>query len=182
MRSETIIAVVCLFTGIAFTGSTAQSIEQPAGRRHVIVANEGKEGFATQTKEPTNKNFTTWAISYSRSSGLRSAGRSFSLDSNGNLKKQIQNNKTEARVLAEDLQEISKLLQKLNLVRAKTKTAKGHRIYDFPHWHFTIELDGKRFFMEGFASYDENFVVLTKNQKQAYAKLNAKLIEVSAAR
>lgn len=124
----------------------------------------------------------TWEISSSAFLSLREGGRSFSLDSKGNLVKRRKNIETKEMVKAEALVEIVGLLQELNLSRTITKTVKGKRIYDYPYWNFTIVLDGKDFLMEGLSFGDAKFTVLTEKQKQTFAKLKEKLSEVGAVR
>lgn len=124
----------------------------------------------------------TWAINYSRFISLREGGRSFSLESQGNLEKRTKNSKTNETVAEADLQEIVKLLAELNLPRTKTKTVKGKKIYDYPYWSFTIEIDGKSYLMEGLSFDDAKFVVLTAKQKGIFAKLKENLNQVGAVR
>ena len=183
MRNKMMLWVISLSASIVLAGQMgAQSVERPVYRTPLISTHERKGPTATEVQKLSDPNFTNWRINYSRFSGLRSGGRSFSLDNKGNLVKRIQTTKTETNVAAEDLEEIVNLVRKLNLLRARTKTVKGWRIYDYPYWSFTIELDGKRFFMEGFSSHDENSVVLTKRQKQTFLRLNEKLADVGATR
>jgi hypothetical protein len=140
-------------------------------------------GFSmAEAQKTSDKKIKTWAIYYSRFISLREGGRSFSLDGRGNLEKSSKKGETKETLVEADLQEIVKLLQELNLPGTKTKTVKGKKIYDYPYWSFTIELNGKSFLMEGFSFNDAKFLVLTKKQEQIFAKLNKKMEEVGAVR
>ena len=183
MRSKTIIAVICLLLGIAFTRSTAaQSNFRQAGPAYIKVAVEGNGRLTTEDRKPAGTPLENWSIHSSAFLGLREGGRSFSLDSRGGLEKRSKNHETKTTVHAADLQEIAKLIQELNLPRAKTRSVRGKKIYDFPYWNFTISLNGKSFLMEGFSFYDAKFVVMTKNRRKAFSKLKDKLIQVGAER
>ena len=138
--------------------------------------------FTVEAQKLPGNTFRTWEISSSAFLSLREGGKSFSLDSKGNLVKRRKNNETKEIVQGEFLQEIVRLLDELNLSRTMTKTVKGKRIHDYPYWNFTIVLDGRGFLMEGFSFYDAKYSVLTEKRKQTFAKLKEKLSEVGAGR
>jgi len=182
MRSKTIIAVMCLLAGTAFIGSIkAQSNLLQSGRDDVEVVSEGNERPGQHSK-PAGTPVASWSIHSSAFLSLREGGRSFSLDSRGNLERRTKNLETKRTVQTADLQEIAKLIQELNLPRAKTKLVRGRRIYDFPYASLTISLNGKSFLMEGSSFYDAKFVVITKARQQTFSKLKDKLTEVGAER
>ena len=139
-------------------------------------------GVTLAEAQKSSVKIKTWAINYSRFISLREGGRSFSIDGQGNLETRSKNSKTNETVAEGDLQEIVKLLAELNLPRTKTKTVKGKKIYDYPYWSFTIELNGKSYLIEGLSFDDAKFGVLTAKQKQIFAKLNEKLEKIGAVR
>lgn len=138
--------------------------------------------FTAEAQKLSAKEFKTWTIHSSAFLSLREGGRSFSLDCEGNLEKRSKTGGTKEKLEPSYLQQIVKLLQELDLSQTKTKTVKGKGINDWPYWNFTIDLDGKSFLMEGLSFYDADFRVLTKKEKQIFAQLKEKLMEVGAAR
>lgn len=135
-----------------------------------------------QAQQSAGKKIKTWSISSWAFISLREGSRNFSLDSEGNLKKQSRSGETTATVDGADLQEIGDLLQALELLRTKTRIVKGAQVYDYPYWDFTITLDGKSYLMEGFSFNDQRFVVLSAKQKEAFLKLKEKLDQIGAKR
>ena len=121
------------------------------------------------------KDFETWSIHSSAFISLREGGKSFSLNSKGDLQRRSKNIETRGTVEAADLQEITNLIQNLNLPRTRTRTVKGKKIYDYPYWSFTILLDGKSFPVEGFSFADAKFLVLTATQRKTLDQLKLKL-------
>lgn len=138
--------------------------------------------FNAQAQKVQGNKIKNWEITYSAFISLREGGKSFSLDSKGNFEKRSKNNKTNETLKDADLQEIVKLLAELNLPGTKTKTVKGKGIYDYPYWHFTIELDGRSYLMEGLSFDDADYLVLSKKQQRTFAKLKEKLKEIGAVR
>ncbi len=138
--------------------------------------------FTAKAQKLPGNTFRTWEITSSAFVSLREGGKSFLLDSKGNLVKRRKDSETKETVKEEGLQEIVRLLQDLDLPRTVTKSVKGKRIHDYPYWNFTIVLDGKSFLMEGFSFGDTKVTVLTEKRKQNFAKLKEKLSEVGAER
>jgi hypothetical protein len=178
MRNKTMITVIFLLVGTVFADLTVAQSKHQAGSNYNRVTNEGTERATRhQDRKPEN-----WSIHSSVFLGLREGGRSVSLDSKGNLEKRSKNQESKITVHAADLQELTELIRELGLPRAKTRTVKGKKIYDFPDSSFTITLNGRSFLMDGSSFYDARFVVMTKNRQQAFSRLKEKLTAVGAER
>ena len=137
----------------------------------------GISGIAQRTLTVKNTNgFNTWAVYSSEILSVNEGGRTFSLDSAGNLQKRSKNIFESKKVVeAADLQQIAKLLRKLNLPRTKARTVKGKGLYDYSYSNLTIMLDGKNFIVEGSSFEDEDFLVLTATQRKTLDQLKRKL-------
>jgi len=137
----------------------------------------GISGIAQKTLTVRNTNaLNTWAIHSSAILSLSEGGRTFSLDSAGNLQKRTKNIFESKKIVEPaELQQIAKLVQKLNLPRTKSRTVKGKGLYDYSYSNLTIMLNGKSFIVEGSSFDDEEFLVLTATQRKTLDQLKRKL-------